>query len=429
MNAGVSLRCCGYAYRNTMQMQKNNIAFSLTLPERLGVCVDRVGGKRALAGLINVSESQIFRYLNGLNEMTSDKLLAVARAAKVDPGWLLSGDGDMQGGTRSSDSRPAFRGELLVQITQLFEELLVEFEKPFNPRQRARAITFLYNALRHEETMRGIEYQPNKFDMLKSLNYLSELRTEEELEIQLNALDILEYSSFSKAEFEFLRTWVNLVVRGTKGYYSSYSGQVYFERKSGGKLDAQAILDLQNIVALATRSTGKSNLNWLDLGCGSGRHLAHLAAHYSNLDLKGLELSQLGLNMCNSLIQAEKLPKDCVIQGDMRQLPYTANSFDVVFANLSLYCLPYIPNTGLGLEEALNEICRVLSPKGVLKMSFPHGHWRDYSMSHQFMNEESLKRLISDYPLELVSYTEENLQPTPMQLKHDKDIHLILIKK
>lgn len=446
MNAGVSLRCCGYAYRNTMQTQKNNIAFSLTLPERLGVCVDRVGGKRALAGLIGVSESQIFRYLNGLNEMTSDKLLAVARVAKVDPGWLLSGDGEMQGGIHSSDSRPAFRGELLVQITQLFEELLVEFEKPFNPRQRARAITFLYNALRHEETMRGIEFVPNKFDMLQSLNYVAQLRSEEELIILNNALELLEYSDhsyLSEDNLELLRTWVNLVVRGTKGYYSSYPGQVYFERKSGGQLDPDAVLELQNVVVNTCRSVGKTEIDWLDLGCGSGRHLIHLYKHFPNVKIKGVELSQLGYNMCKSLMEAEKLPKDCVQMSDARELPFGSESFDAVFANLSLYCLPYIPNTGLGLEAAISEVHRILRPNGFAHMVFPMGAWRDHSLSLQFVDEPMMTELARAFSFDVVKFELEvdpSIAETPtshtltnctnkLKFNHGKFLHITFKKK
>lgn len=417
-----------------MQLQKNNVAFFLTLPERLGICVDRVGGKRALASLIGVSESQVFRYLNGLNEITSDKLLAVARAAKVDAGWLLSGDGDMvTGNAVGTDKRPVFRGELLVQITQLFEELLVEFEKPFNPRQRARAITFLYNALRHEETMRGIEYQPNKFDMLKSLNYIAELRTEEELEILTTAMNLLEYSpdyhAFTKDELELLRTWVNLTVRGTKGYYSSYSGQVYFERKSGGQLEPSLVQDLQNLVTEGCRATGKTELDWLDLGCGNGRHIQHLAKHYPNVKAKGIELSQLGYSICQELIQSDRLPKDSVVLGDMRHLPYQTASFDVVFSNLSLNGLPYIPGTGLGLEEAFQEILRVLRPNGILKLFLPCGDWFNYSTFYQLCDDSTLNKLIHNTNFKIISRTEETLPPAPMRLNHTNFVHYILKKE
>ncbi|TKW61500.1 MAG: methyltransferase domain-containing protein [Blastochloris viridis] len=404
MNAGVSLRCCGYAYRNTMQTQKNNIAFSLTLPERLGVCVDRVGGKRALAGLIGVSESQIFRYLNGLNEMTSDKLLAVARVAKVDPGWLLSGEGEMQGGMRSSDSRPAFRGELLVQITQLFEELLVEFEKPFNPRQRARAITFLYNALRHEETMRASTFEPHKSEMLKYLNFLAELRTEDELEILLNTMNLIEYSSNSsdlQSESQLLRTWCNLLVRGMKGYYSSYPGQLYFERRTGGNLEPAVALGLQNTVVEACTLTGKKELDWLDLGCGSGRHLQHIAKHMPNITAKGLELSHLGFNMCKELMDSQKIPAQSVIQGDMRQLPFDNESLDVVFAYMSLHSLPYIRGTGVGMEEAFSEITRTLRQNGILVAVFPYGNGKDYAMPRQYMNELSVETISASFGLKV----------------------------
>lgn len=389
-----------------------------------------------------ISEAQLFRYVSGDSDLPTDRLMAVAKAANVDAAWLLTGKGDM-GGTTGTDPRPSFRSELMVQLIQLFEELMVEFEKSFNPRQRARAMTFLYNALRHEETVRHSQETPNKFELLKSVNFLVELRSEEELDVLNNALTLLEYTTpaeFSAQQLELLRTWVNLVVRGTKGYYSSYSGQVYFERKSGGQLEASAILDLQNIIMRASKSRSTSELDWLDLGCGSGRHLVHLAKHAPNLRLRGIELSQLGYNMCQDLMASEKIPAQSVVMGDARQLPYASDSFDVVFANLSLYSLPYISGTGLGLEEAMHEVTRVLRTNGIVKMVFPYGLWRDYSIPSQFMNEDGIAKLIKGMPFEIVESSVQTLDsgaaiagansavPNQLKPKYQKLLHITLRK-
>ncbi|RYG59925.1 MAG: class I SAM-dependent methyltransferase [Alphaproteobacteria bacterium] len=388
-------------YKGAMQQHKNNDGFT----QRLTACIERVGGKRAMANAALISEAQLFRYVNAVTQVPSDRLVAIANAAQVDAGWLLTGEGSASG--EKQHGRPTFRTELMVQVVQLFEELLIEFEKPFNPRQRARAITFLYNALRHEEIVRENMFTPQKFDMLKYLNFLGEMRTEEELEIMIQAMDILEYSKDKNAkivqESELLRTWCNLLVRGMKGYYSSYAGQVYFERHAGGSLDSQAIIDLQNFVMEAIQTTGKNQLDWLDLGCGNGRHLMHLHKHMQNVSVKGIELSQLGYNLCKELMDSEKLPKDSVTLGDMRHLPYASETFDVVHANLSLHCLPYLPGSGLGFEEALNEAKRVLRKGGIISLVVPAGDWRDYSMPRQFLNEETLKKIAKDNGFKVIN--------------------------
>lgn len=391
----------GAAYKGPMQPHKNNDGFT----QRLTACVDRVGGKRALANAALISEAQLFRYLNAESDVPSDRLVAIAKAAQVDAGWLLTGTGDEQGG--SKDLKPAFRAELMVQVVQTFEELLVEFEKPFNPRQRALAATYLYTAFRHEESVRNIDYQLTKFDILRSANFLAELRTEEELQLLIRVQTLLEYSgkqgNYSHDELELLRTWCNLLVRGVKGYYSSYPGQVYFERRQGGELTPATVVQFQKLVADICKLTGKTSLDWLDLGCGSGRHLVHLHRHMPNIVAKGIELSQLGYSFCKGLMDSEKLPKDSVTQGDMRQLPFRSESFDAIYAHMSLYCLPYVRGTGFGLEEAMTEAVRTLRSKGVMFMMFPEGHWREYSMPHQLMNQEMMQQLAADYGLKIVS--------------------------
>ncbi len=427
-----------------MLLHKNNDVPPSPLAARLRLCVERVGNKRAMATAALVSEAQLFRYLNAETDMPTDKLLAIARAARVDAGWLLTGNGDMESGV-VADKRPAFRGELLTQITQLLEELLVEFEKPFNPRQRARAITFLYNALRHEETTRGIEYTPTKFDMLKYINFLAELRTEEELEILTNALNLIEYGhrdpqQLTKDQLDLLRTFINLIVRGMKGFYSSYPGQVYFERTSGGQLDSNVVLSLQNLVVNACQVFQRNDIDWLDIGCGNGRHLAHIAKHMPNVRIKGIEPSLLGLSYCKDLMNAEKLPQDCVINGDARKLPFSNQSFDVVYANLSLYGLPYLPETGLGLEEAIGEISRVLRPRGTVNMIFPEGNWLHYSYPAQCLTQPLVDTLAHKFgfdvvlvELEIDQQPEKNkdstTMPSSVRINHYRFLNITLKKR
>lgn len=292
--------------------------------------------------------------------------------------------------------------------------------------------------------MRGIEFVPTKFDMLKYVNFLAELRTEEELEIINNSLNMLEYNShaistLTKEQHDLLRTWVNLLVRGMKGYYSSYPGQVYFERTSGGQLAPNIILSLQNLVVTTCQDLNRNDIDWLDVGCGSGRHLAHIAKHMPNVRIKGIEPSNLGLALCNDLMNAEKLPKDCVVGGDARKMPYGSESFDIVYANLSLYGLPYIPDTGLGFEEAMAEISRVLRVGGIVNMIFPEGHWRDYSYPAQCLNEGLVYQIANAYNFDVKSIVLEideasekkntTSVPNKVRINHDRFLDIILKKR
>ncbi|RYG61092.1 MAG: methyltransferase domain-containing protein [Alphaproteobacteria bacterium] len=424
-------------YKGAMQQHKNNDGFT----QRLNACIERVGGKRAMANAALISEAQLFRYVNAVTQVPRDRLVAIAQAAGVDAGWLLTGEGSASG--EKTGGRPSFRNELMVQVVQLLEELLIEFEKPFNPRQRALAITYLYNAFRHEEVMRNSEYSLSKFDILRAANLLAELRTEQELQLLISAQMLLEYSGkkqvYSHEELELLRTWCNMLVRGVKGYYSSYPGQVYFERRQGGALTPATVLQFQNLVVDICKLTGKSDLDWLDLGCGSGRHLVHIHKHMPNIHLKGIELSQLGHSICKGLMDSEKLPKDSIVMGDMRQLPFASNSFDVIYAHMSMYCLPYMRGTGFGLEEAMTEAVRTLRKNGVMFMMFPEGDWREYSLPHQLMTRDMMRHLAADFGLEIVqmeTYEElpsadaKNLDiPSQMKLNFNRFLRVLVQKK
>ncbi|PZP39835.1 MAG: hypothetical protein DI585_02935 [Pseudomonas fluorescens] len=211
---------------------------------------------------------------------------------------------------------------------------------------------------------------------------------------------------------QLFRAWCNLLVEGAKGYYSSYAGKVYLEQRIGGPLDPAAIAEFQTLIQSVMKLSGKTQLNWLDLGCGNGRHLAHIHKHMPNISAQGIELSQLGYAKCKELMDAEKLPKDSVIMADMRKIPLAGDTFDVVFARMSLHCLPYIPNSGLGMEEAFEEIRRVLKPGGIAALQFPNGHWRDYSMPRQFMNQDSVKAIAQSCKLEVVEIAQVMEEPT-----------------
>ncbi len=108
----------------------------------------------------------------------------------------------------------------------------------------------------------------------------------------------------------------------------------------------------QFLVKLAKNKTGK----FLDAGCGIGQYVA--AAKVLGFDAKGIDISQKAVNI------ARKNNLD-VIKGDLRNLPFKDNYFDVVVAGGSV---EHFPET----ELAIKEISRVLKKSGIFIGNVPH---------------------------------------------------------
>lgn len=65
-----------------------------TLQERVKYCADLVGNPSRLASESGLSRSQIWRVVEGGSEVTSGTAVKIAKTAGVDPGWLITGEGD-----------------------------------------------------------------------------------------------------------------------------------------------------------------------------------------------------------------------------------------------------------------------------------------------------------------------------------------------
>ncbi len=94
----------------------------------------------------------------------------------------------------------------------------------------------------------------------------------------------------------------------------------------------------------------------LDVGCGSGRHLVHLARRgFKNLS--GIDLSDFGIRNLR-----QHLPQARTMVADATRLPFTSDSFDLVVMVGIVYEIPD-PRHHL---EVWREIHRVLKPGGKL---------------------------------------------------------------
>jgi SAM-dependent methyltransferase len=377
------------------------------LPERLEWLAERLGSKRHLAELAGISESQLYRYFEPDAAIPHDKLIALAHAAVANPSWLLSGLGDPA--KPKERLRPPFRKDLMIELEQGFSQLMAEYQTPIPLPLRSRMVAYLYEVLRHEEYLTKTYAKIDKFRLLQYVSFMAEMKSEAEMDVLHEAFHLLTYRTLTektKDHHQLLTTWCNLLVRGMRGYYNSYAGQVYFDRM-GLTLPTEAVAELHHFVTQAYKIIGKSHLDWLDAGCGNGRHLAHLYRHVPNLRIKGLELSDLGVELCKKLEKSERLPEDCVQQGDIRLAPFKSESFDVVFARLSLHSLPFLDSSmHIGIGEYLDEIYRILRPKGILQWITLGGDHFDFFMMWQYLSNEDIHTLAKSSRFKIIEFKE-----------------------
>ena len=122
--------------------------------------------------------------------------------------------------------------------------------------------------------------------------------------------------------------------------------------KAAQQYDNHAKLQQQVLEELVNKAKPllTPNAKIFDAGCGTGR-LADLISG----DIIQLDIAH---NMCE---MAAKNGKP-TINGDISNLPFADNSFDVVFSSLALQWSPE-------LEKSLDEIKRVLKPNGIMAIS------------------------------------------------------------
>jgi ubiquinone/menaquinone biosynthesis C-methylase UbiE len=129
----------------------------------------------------------------------------------------------------------------------------------------------------------------------------------------------------------------------------------------------------------------------LDVGCGPGRDAKYFSEH--GLDVIGIDLTSNFVKMAS-----KNVPNAKFIQMDMRNLNFSENSFDGIWACASFLHIPKneAKNTLLGFE-------RVLKPNGFLYISVKQGteekfvkkeEYRGKIKFFAFYTEEEFKNLI-----------------------------------
>jgi SAM-dependent methyltransferase len=119
--------------------------------------------------------------------------------------------------------------------------------------------------------------------------------------------------------------------------------------------------DMAHIVPLLA---GKRARRVLDLGCGSGRHVVHLARNH--FSVYGLDSSPEGIKMTRAWLRNEGLKADLRLQSMTKPLPFKDSFFDAV---VSVQVIHHA--TLAEIRKVVKEIARVLKKDGVVYVTVP----------------------------------------------------------
>lgn len=132
----------------------------------------------------------------------------------------------------------------------------------------------------------------------------------------------------------------------------------------GYELDYPDPSEVNNLLGL----TGKELI--LDAGCGIGTTLLPFGPQLKDTpNMVGFDFSLAVLERAQELQSQRNLPPLQLVHGDIQNLPFPNQQFDLVLARHMLYHVPEIP-------KAAREIARVLKPKGLFMATANSMHSR-----------------------------------------------------
>ena len=111
-----------------------------------------------------------------------------------------------------------------------------------------------------------------------------------------------------------------------------------------------------NEVVSVFKEAGCSRI--LDLGCGSGRHLIHLARE--GFRVVGMDFSPTALRLTYEWVQEEQCEASLILADMQKSLPFMGISFDAVFSTQVIHHARVAEIRG-----TIQEIFRVLGPGGL----------------------------------------------------------------
>lgn len=144
---------------------------------------------------------------------------------------------------------------------------------------------------------------------------------------------------------------------------------------------------------LAESWESKGFKNFLDLGCGLGRHSIYLAQ--KGFEVNAIDLSEYGVNHLKEWAKREQLDITAGV-GDMLNLPFDDDFFDCIIA----FNVIYHTDTE-GFLKSLNEIKRVLKKDGELFLTLISKNTWSYQRADQYKRIDENTILRNEHDTEM----------------------------
>ena len=161
--------------------------------------------------------------------------------------------------------------------------------------------------------------------------------------------------------------------------------------------------------------------NFLDLGCGLGRHTVLFAENGFNVS--GFDISKEGIRKTKEWLKNLDLKADLKV-GDMLELPYENESFDCIL------CRNVISHQDTeGVKQIIKELYRVLKNNGECYLTlgskstwgFKQDSWPlvdentrlrmeegpEYKIPHFYADYDLIKELFKDFKIEFINHIED----------------------
>lgn len=165
----------------------------------------------------------------------------------------------------------------------------------------------------------------------------------------------------------------------------------------------------------AKRELNKSidELSILDVGTGSGRDIKYIASRGVK-KIIGLDNSEGFIKILKELEKRKEIPANSFVKGDMLDLPFDDEIFDIIRQNASLVHIP-ITTKGEMLDKAIKESYRVLKEKGILIISVKKGEGVQFidtkdglgGRIFQMHTIESITKIIKENKFDVLKIAEE----------------------
>lgn len=375
--------------------------------QRLQMCVDAVGGKRMLAEAAGMSEPQLYRYLRGDGEPSASKLTAIAKAAKVDVGWLLTGEGRPEPAFRQ---KPTYDSGIYLETRRLVDEAWTRIERFVSDDMQLMITDLILYERLHQSYIDGASYALNLNNTIYQILFLLAFDADNLTIYRKFVEDNLKLSGLHPKIWtvDRLLPLCNAINRAHVTLFNGAYGITYYDRM-GQTVWPQAGTRLQKLVDDIYKLTPKKQYRWLDVGCGNGREISFLHRNFEHIDVHGIETSPYCLELCQQQVATENLPVNCVTKEDVRY--YKSDVlFDVIYSRLTLDKFPYVSYSHeLGLLQVLKQLKKSLAPNGVVYQIMRQGQGCEHAVFQQLCTPELAAEIARTAGFELIKYEDVGL--------------------